>query len=98
MFNRERSVVDRHFSVVLAGNGVARSVGTFFKHASTLDKVFRVGHRTSLSETISACNVRDAAPHVGAQTFDKATGTALPREVHDAVQKCAACMLSTAAW
>jgi hypothetical protein len=41
----------RHFSVVLAGNGVACLVGTFFKHASALDKVFGVGHRTSPSET-----------------------------------------------
>jgi hypothetical protein len=57
MFNRQRSVVGRHFSVVLAGNGVMRSVGTFFKRASTLDKFFGVGHQTSPSETLSANNV-----------------------------------------
>jgi hypothetical protein len=38
----------RHFSVVLAGNGVARLVGTFFKHASTLDKVSGIGRRANL--------------------------------------------------
>ena len=31
-----------HFSVMLPGNWVARLVGTVFKHASALDKVFRV--------------------------------------------------------
>ena len=38
-----------HLSGVLAGNGVGRPFGTFFKHPSTLDKLFGVGHRgTSL--------------------------------------------------
>jgi hypothetical protein len=52
MFDRQRAVVGRHSSVVLAGNGIARLVSTFFKHASTLDKVFGVGHRTPPSETV----------------------------------------------
>src|SRR6266403_4814291 len=34
----------RHFFVVLAGNGVGGPFRTLFKHASTLDKVFSVGH------------------------------------------------------
>jgi hypothetical protein len=34
-----------HFSVVLAGNGVARLVGTLFKNASTLDNFFGIWHR-----------------------------------------------------
>jgi hypothetical protein len=33
-----------HFSVVLAGNGVTRPFGTFFKHARPLDKVFGARH------------------------------------------------------
>src|SRR5260370_41259714 len=33
-----------HLSGVLAGNGVGRPFGTFFKHPSTLDKLFVVGH------------------------------------------------------
>jgi hypothetical protein len=49
--------VSRHFSVVLAGNGIMRSLGMFFKHASTLDNVFGVGHQTSPSETLSGNNV-----------------------------------------
>ena len=36
-----------HFSVVLAGNGVARLVCTFFKHASALDKIIRIWHRSA---------------------------------------------------
>ena len=32
-----------HFSIVLARNGVTRSVGTFFEHASPLDKLSRYG-------------------------------------------------------
>jgi hypothetical protein len=44
--------VGGHFSVVLAGNWVACLVGTFFKHASTFDKVFfGIRHRKSPSET-----------------------------------------------
>jgi hypothetical protein len=51
--------VDGHFSVVLAGNGVGRRFGTFFKHASTFNKVFGFGHRgTSLRSS-------NLANHIG---------------------------------
>jgi hypothetical protein len=39
-----------HFSVVLAGNRVARLVGTLCKRTSALD-IFGIGHRASPSET-----------------------------------------------
>ena len=44
--------MSRHSSVVPAGNGIACLVSTFFKHASTLDKLFGVGHQTPPSETV----------------------------------------------
>jgi len=44
MLDRQCSIMRRHFSVMPARNGVGRPFGTFFKHASTFDKVFGVGH------------------------------------------------------
>jgi hypothetical protein len=40
---------------VLAGNGVGRAFGTFFKHAGTFKKVFVVGHASSNRLMIWVC-------------------------------------------
>ena len=44
MFDRQRSIVSGHFSVMLPGNWVGCPFGTFFKHASAFNKVLGVGH------------------------------------------------------
>jgi hypothetical protein len=45
MLDRQRAIMGGHFLVMLAGNGVGRTLGSFFKHASTFNEVFGVGHR-----------------------------------------------------
>jgi hypothetical protein len=64
--------VGSHFSIVLARNGVTRSVGTFFEHTSPLDKFFGVGHRLSPSETTSPMFEMLSANR--ARTFDDRPG------------------------
>ena len=44
MFDRQRTIVGGHFSVMLAGNRVGRSFGTFFKHACTFNEVLGADH------------------------------------------------------
>ena len=67
-----------HFSVVLAGNWVARLVGTFFKHASTLDKIFGIGHRTTPGETNTDIMFEMMFRTFGARTVDEPVRTAGP--------------------
>jgi hypothetical protein len=51
MLDRQRSIVSGHLSVVLSGNWVTRPFGTFFKHASSFDKVLGCGHWHLLAES-----------------------------------------------
>jgi LysR family glycine cleavage system transcriptional activator len=51
MLDRQRSIVSGHLSVVLSGNWVTRLFGTFFKHASSFDKVLGCGHWHLLAES-----------------------------------------------
>ena len=44
MFDRQRSVVGRHFPVMLARNRIWRPLGALFKHPGTFDKVLSTGH------------------------------------------------------
>ena len=83
MFNRERSVVRRHFSVVLAGNWIRGTFGTFFKHASTLDKVSGIGHREPPCEAV-VLNV--LLKMLARMSEHGLLIRAQSREVHDAVR------------
>ena len=63
MLDRQCSIMRRHFSVMPARNGVGRPFGTFFKHASTFNKVFGVGHcGTSLRTNSRDYMVLDFVP------------------------------------
>ena len=84
-----------HFSVVLAGNGVGRPFGTFFKHASTFDKVFGAGHgappRGSSNSSsyigFSCCSLQFAA----GSNHRVAKGPPRAARAHDQTDRMAAC-------
>ena len=56
----------RHFTVVLAGDGIGSLFGTFVKHAGSFDQFLSMGHGgTSVRVHMPLCMVKTLFPQVG---------------------------------
>jgi hypothetical protein len=74
-----------HFSVVLARNRVRRLFRTFFKHASTFNKVLSIGHRAPPCEAVTTyVIIQDAAriPDHGLLIFPFASALIEPAAIN----------------
>jgi hypothetical protein len=59
MFDRKRSIVGCHLSVVLPGNWIARALGALVEHAGTFKKGLGISHLTprwGLTGCVTACD------------------------------------------